>query len=85
MLLHENRNRDPRRLRDRAAIPQAGQSRPRHGPCRRDGRPPAPQARPDSGERDRLAQIRPAGRFVRLERARREAGAGKRSVQAIAV
>ncbi len=85
MLLHENRNRDLRRLRDRAAIPQAGQSRPRHGPGRRDGRPPAPQARPASGERDHLVRLRPAGRFVRLDRARLEAGAGKkRSVQVIA-
>jgi len=69
----------------RAAIPRAGQSRPHHGPGRRDGRPPAPQARPASGDRDRLARLRPAGRFVRLDRARREAGGGiKRSVQAIA-
>jgi len=85
MLLHGHPIRGPRRLRDRAATHRAGLSRPRHGPGRRDGRPPEPQARPASGERDRLARILPAGRFVRLDRARREAGAGKRCVQAIAV
>ena len=84
LLLHGHRDRGAFGIRQGAALQAAGEPRPDDEPGRLHRRPFAPQKRPASRERRRLARLSEARRRVPSRRASQKAGTRKREVQATA-